>query len=82
VSAVDWQACEWLAAQLGLHTRELVAARDADRVRTWCLRMADESQRTAPSVSNGPRTASYIELAVLVGAEPPASDDDEEREAS
>jgi hypothetical protein len=62
----NWEAAANVAAGLGIHTRELVATRDAESVGEWALQLAS---------ANGicPRGASYYELAVLVGhvAPPP-----------
>jgi hypothetical protein len=65
--AVDWEAAETIAERLGIHTRALVAGRDAEAVEGWAL-----SQACAHGVSetNVPRAASYFELAVLVGHVP------------
>jgi hypothetical protein len=61
---INWKAAEMVAERLGVHTRELVAARDADAVVEWALRMARDS---ATGSFNEPRAASYLELAALVG---------------
>jgi hypothetical protein len=71
----DWKAAEHAASGLGIHTRQLVAARDADAVREWALRLASECT-TFSSTHYAPRAASYLELAVLVGhVEPPEEPD-------
>jgi hypothetical protein len=64
--AVDWEAAETVAEKLGLHTRALVAGRDAEAVGGWALSQA----RAHVSETNVPRGASYFELAALVGHVP------------
>jgi hypothetical protein len=68
VAAVDWPRAERVADQLGAVTRELVANRDVDAIGDWALQMADECGQA--SLANGPRAASYFELAVFVGRTP------------
>jgi hypothetical protein len=62
-SPIDWRAAATVAERLGLHTRNLVAGRDAEAVKSWALRLASECNHGA----NKPRAASYLELAVLLG---------------
>jgi hypothetical protein len=70
---INWKAAEMVAERLGVHTRELVAARDADAVVEWALRMARDS---ATGSFNEPRVASYLELVALMG-DPEEDDSDE-----
>jgi hypothetical protein len=63
-SRINWKAAERVAERLGVHTRELVAAHDADAVFEWALRMARD---WTTGSFNEPRAASYLELAALVG---------------
>jgi hypothetical protein len=63
---IDWPAADAVAARLGVHTRELVAQRNAEEVHEWALPMV--SANYGPF--NAPRSASYLELAVLCGHEP------------
>jgi len=68
-AAVDWDAAAAVAAGLGRRTLLLVAERDADATREWCLQM-----RTANTgEGNALRSMSYFELAVLTGHRTPAA---------
>jgi hypothetical protein len=62
--AVDWKAAEHVADRLGIQTRKLVAGRDDEASREWALKMSSAHNIYA---GNGPRAASYLELAVLLG---------------
>jgi hypothetical protein len=68
-NTIDWNAAVKLATVLGRRTLELVALRDADQAREWALQMA--SAHGSSAAGNAPRAASYLELAVLLGYEPP-----------
>jgi hypothetical protein len=70
---INWKAAAIVAEKLGVHTRELVAAHDADAVVEWALRMARDS---ATGSFNEPRVASYLELVALMG-DPEEDDSDE-----
>jgi hypothetical protein len=74
-TTVDWEAVERVAAGLGVHTRHLVAERDPEAVRDWALKLAGENN-IYPGTQQ--RAASYHELAVCVGYEPPEEDPDED----
>ena len=73
---VDWNAAEHVADGLGIQTRKLVAERNDEAAREWALKMASAHNVYA---GNGPRAASYLELAVLLGhvvpVEEPVEDD-------
>jgi hypothetical protein len=62
-AAIDWGAVTAVAAELGVHTRRLAAARDAEALRVWASQMAKEHEGLP---GNQRREASYRELAVLV----------------
>jgi hypothetical protein len=64
---VDWPAAIAIAEGLGRRTLLLVAERDATATREWCLQMAE----TYVSEGNALRSASYMELAVVVGYRKP-----------
>jgi hypothetical protein len=76
-TAIDWNAAEAVAVLLGLHTRKLVAERDAEAVREWALRAARDHDVGSHHV---PRASSYFELAVLVGQSEPELPDELEEE--
>jgi hypothetical protein len=76
VSAIDWAAADKVAAQLGAHTRGLVAGGDADVAREWALRMS----RVHVGEGNVLRALSYLELAVLTGHREKEADDLARRE--
>jgi hypothetical protein len=63
-NTINWAAAERVAERLGVRTRELVAAKDPEAVQEWALQM---SRAHDGSGYNAQRSASYIELAVLVG---------------
>jgi hypothetical protein len=75
---IDWEAVEYVAQKLGLHTRKLVGERDVDAIADWALEMERQNYDTP--------AASYHELAALLGRGKPApvvhlgepNDDDEE----
>jgi hypothetical protein len=71
--AVDWEVAGRVAQSLGARTQALVADRDAGAVRDWALTMAGECAAENIARGNWPRAASYLELAVLVGAPAPVS---------
>jgi hypothetical protein len=79
VASIDWEAADRVAERLGARTRELVAEREPESACLWTLRMAAETARFG-TVANGPRAASYLELAVLLGHVAPDPFDDERRE--
>jgi hypothetical protein len=66
-TTIDWPAADATAANLGLRTRQIVAERNAEAVKAWCLRMASEHGGGA----NALRSLSYFELAVLTGHREP-----------
>src|SRR5580765_2775804 len=59
-TTIDWDAATTVAAQLGIHTRNLVADGDADAAREWAFAMSLQH-------GNSLRAVSYLELAVLLG---------------
>ena len=66
---IDWNAAETVAERLGIRTRSLVAAGDADQAMGWALQMSHEH--------SGVAAVSYFELAVMLGyRDPEASLDD------
>jgi hypothetical protein len=72
-TTIDWSAVDAAAERLGIHTRELVAARDAKTVRAWALKMHRDWD-VDTSIANKARSASYLELAVLVGHVEPSKE--------
>ena len=81
-TAIDWKAADHVAGRLGAHTRTLVARGDAGAVYAWAMQMS----HGLTGEFNGPRAASYRELAELVmPATPPEleeefKEDDDDQE--
>jgi hypothetical protein len=70
-TTIDWPAAAGIAERLGVHTRRLVAERNVETTRDWCLRMARENTGEGTAL----RSISYYELAVLLGHRGPTVDD-------